>query len=207
MDWLDETVAHPNGPHGPHSDLGPTQAMQQITGDIDAAWDRMRSADIHRLFVEHHKSLLAFISRRMASADEAHDVVQIAFVEAFRCYDRFSGASSMKTWLFGIALNVMRNHRLRSPWRHISPLDDETLAAIGEQAPSPQEIHEARSTVERVLRRLEDVSPEHRETLLLVVIDGLSYESAAERLGVAVGTVRSRVSRLRSVLRDSCVES
>ncbi|MFM1990948.1 MAG: hypothetical protein RJA99_3905 [Pseudomonadota bacterium] len=204
MDWLTAQDFDAGDMHGQDPASGTTEPASPAAGDIDASWDRTRTAEVHRLFVEHHKSLLAFISRRMASPDEAHDIVQSAFVEAFRCYGRFSGASSMKTWLFGIALNVMRNHHFRSSWRHATPLDDDGLLTAGETARSPQEAYEVRCTVERVLRGLDAASPDHRDTLLLVAIDGLSYEAAAQRLGVAVGTVRSRVSRLRAALRDQC---
>lgn len=188
----------------PSDDFGLDASVDSATHADVLGADRDRSADIHRLFVEHHKALLAFIARRLANADEASDIAQSAFAEAFRCYDRFSGESSMRTWLFGIALNVMRNHYFRSGWRQVSSLDDETLATAMGATQSAQEAYEVQCAARRVVRGIETAAPEHRDTLMLVAIDGLSYEDAAERLGVATGTVRSRVSRLRASLRKDC---
>jgi RNA polymerase sigma factor (sigma-70 family) len=189
----------------PHSvEFGHDDSSADSTSPDLVESDLARSAEIHQLYVLHYGALLSFISRRIANPDDASDLAQTAFAEAFQSYGKFSGKSSMKTWLFGIAINVMRNHYYRSSWRHVSSMDDADLAAVMGATPSAQQTYESRLAAHHALCGLSAAAPEHRETLLMVVWDGLSYEDAAERLGVAIGTVRSRVSRLRAALRREC---
>jgi RNA polymerase sigma factor (sigma-70 family) len=161
----------------------------------------IRQQVIGELFATHHCNLCAFITRRVGNPDDAHDIVQHAFLEAYRCHGRYRGESNAKTWLYGIALNVMRNHLSRSQWRRQESLDDAELASMDGGMPSLPDALASQQDCIRVLTALEKAPEEQRETLLLVALEGFSYEEAAVRLGVAVGTVRSRVSRLRAVLR------
>ena len=164
--------------------------------------DKNRHEVISDLFIKHHRNLVSFIARRIGNPDDAHDIVQHAFMEAYRSHARFRGDSNLKTWLYGITLNIMRNHMIRSPWRQHQSLDDAEAAAIPDSMPSQFDAYHAQEDMARVMKAMDHAPEDQRETLCLVAFDGLSYEEAAAQLGVAVGTVRSRVSRLRATLRE-----
>ncbi len=184
------------------ADLGLTPFETSETSLVGESVEKNRQKVISDLFVKHHRNLCAFIARRIGNADDANDIVQNAFLEAYRSHARFRGESNLKTWLYGITLNVMRNHLMRSPWRQHHSLDDAEAAAIPDASPSQFDIYDSHEGINRVMAAMEDAPKDQRETLCLVAFDGLSYEDAAAQLGVAVGTVRSRVSRLRATLRE-----
>jgi len=175
-------------------------------GDASVAEDCLLDAErqriISELFRTHHARLCGFLARRLSNPDDASDLAQGAFVEAFRCLPRFAGRSHLSTWLYGIALNLLRSHLARTHARGCSSLDEAEETDLIDTAPSLHAAFETRAELHRVLDAIASAPPEQRETLLLVAIEGQTYEDAALRLDVAVGTVRSRVSRLRATLRS-----
>jgi RNA polymerase sigma factor (sigma-70 family) len=153
------------------------------------------------LQAQHRDRLVRFVLRHIGHATEAEELAQQAFVEAARTFETFRGDSQLSTWLYGIAMNLVRNHLSRSPQRlyrfeDASALDDEPAAAA-----TPEQQCSLSQLVRLLERELDGLMPEMREVLLLVALDELSYEDAATQLSVPVGTVRSRVSRARSHLR------
>jgi len=128
-------------------------------------------------------------------ADEADDVVQDALVAALDKIHQFEPGTNLRAWLFTITRNTFITHRRRRRIRTHLPLDDETLDL---QAPPAQEARIAQSHLAAAYERL---PRPQREVLALVVFESMSYEQAAAILAVAVGTVRSRLSRARAGLR------
>ena len=155
----------------------------------------------NQLVADHQDRLYRFVLRRIGDATEAEDIAQQAFAEAARTYASFRGDSQLSTWLYGIAMNLVRNHLSRSPQRLYGFDDDEALETVAADTPDPQQQLEQRQLVRLLERELADLMPEMREVLLLVAMDDMSYEDAAALLSVPIGTVRSRVSRARSHLR------
>ena len=160
--------------------------------------------DLDALFREHRRALTAFVKRYVRNEDDAEDVVQATFLEAFRCADRFEGGSKPSTWLFGIALNLARNHvrsRCSRPdTQDTADIDDlaETLAAPDAD---PAALVERRDMARKALAILSTLSPDLQETFNAVLDTGDTYELAARHLGVPVGTVRSRLNRIRQQVR------
>ena len=142
------------------------------------------------------------------SADDALDVVQDAFVQAFLKLDTFRRTSAFYTWLYRIAFNVAATHRRRKkPTASVEvvretsgeePTDDQ--AGPVEQA----EREERRRLVQAAIARLSD---EHRKVLVLREIDGCCYETIAEVLDLPIGTVRSRLHRARLQLKEELKEN
>ncbi len=153
------------------------------------------------LFDAHRERLYRFVLRHIGHATDAEDLAQQAFAEAARTYMHFRGESQLSTWLYGIAMNLVRNHLSRAPHRvhrfeDESALDDEACQSAG-----PEEQCSMTQLIGQVNEELDGLMPEMREVLLLVALNDMSYEEVAELLSVPIGTVRSRVSRARGHLR------
>ena len=154
------------------------------------------------LVAQHGDRLYRFVLRHIGNACEAEDLAQQAFVEAARTYASFRGESLLSTWLYGIAMNLVRHHLSRSPQRLYRFEDESALDATATPGANPEQQYAWSQLVALLERELDELMPEMRQVLLLVALDDMSYEEAAALLSVPVGTVRSRVSRARSHLRQ-----
>jgi len=140
---------------------------------------------------------------------DAADITQDVFLKAFRGIRGFRRGSSLKTWLYRIAIREALNHR-RWLWRHHRQQDSidaeesegHTAAALEDEGKTPFEeaaSHELQQAVQQALR---DVPEVFRSAVILRDLEGMSYEEVAEVLGVSVGTVKSRILRGRRLLRE-----
>lgn len=160
-----------------------------------------RDALFRTLVQTHGLRLQRFILKNIGSSSDAEDLAQQAFMEAVRSYQTFKGQSELSTWLYGIAMNLVRNHLSRAPHRRYTFSSDEELAQMAADAPTPAQAHEHAQNMQHLQAALAELPQAMREVLLMVGVDELSYEEAAALLTVPVGTVRSRLSRARSALR------
>lgn len=154
-----------------------------------------------QLVAKHQHRLYRFVVKHIGWGTDAEDITQQAFVEAAQCYATFKGESELSTWLYGIAMNLVRNYLSRAPHRRYAFEGEESLAETTCDRPDPSEQLAYSETVRALQEALEELAPEMREVLWLVAMDELSYEEAASLLSIPIGTVRSRVSRARSALR------
>jgi RNA polymerase sigma-70 factor (ECF subfamily) len=146
--------------------------------------------------------------RLVQSPDDAADVVQDAFLNAYLSLQSFKGDAEFFTWLYRIAFNTAISlKRKKRPALSLDTHAGET--GIDPDDPSEYVKPDAaleRSEDERQLSAaIERLSAEHREVLLMKDIDGLKYEEIAEILRVPIGTIRSRLHRARLELRDLLV--
>lgn len=165
-----------------------------LAGDSAAFGDLVRTYQ-DRLF----NSLL----RLFGSADDAADIVQDAFVQAYVKLDSFRGNSAFYTWLYRIAFNLAMSKRRRD--HREASLDQMKLILGSEPVDGQPDVDSAMLQNERanlVHSALAELSFEHRQILVLREIDGCSYEEIAEILSLPVGTVRSRLFRARLEIRD-----
>ena len=139
--------------------------------------------------------------------EEAEDLVQEAFVQAFVKLDTFHGDSAFYTWLYRIAFNFAISRRRR---KRVEVSVDQTRENTGDEpiddgeSPDEQMLRKERAhQVQAALRRLSD---EYREILVLREMEGCCYETIAEILDIPTGTVRSRLHRARAELRDQLKE-
>lgn len=153
------------------------------------------------LVEEHTWRLRRFIIKHIGDISEADDLAQQTFLEAARSYQNFRGDSQLSTWLYGIALNLVRNYLSRSPERRYEVAGEAELATLVSNALSPDEAVYQREMILMLQEALSELPETLRAILLMVGLDNLSYEEAALMLTVPVGTVRSRLSRARSALR------
>jgi RNA polymerase sigma factor (sigma-70 family) len=162
----------------------------------------LSAADLAQLVRVHGRRLRNFIRRRVGNAADIDDLVQDTCLEALRCLGRYQGNSRPETWFFGIAMNLVRNH-----YKHVyahPKLEDESsgLEVEEDMSEDPLDTLARHQEIER-LRKLVEQLPEASSVVLTLVFDEhLTYEQAADRLQIPIGTVRSRISRVRSLLKS-----
>ncbi len=153
------------------------------------------------LITQHQRRLYRFVIRYIDHPDDAADITQQAFVEAARTIASFRGDSKLSTWLFGIAMNMVRNYLSRAPHRVHKFETDESLVSVASSELDPSDSLSQRELLIMAEKAFGDLPSEMSEVLGLVAVDEISYQDAADMLCIPLGTVRSRVSRARAVLR------
>ncbi len=162
---------------------------QSQRGDFDA-FDRLVAAHEDRIY---HAAY-----RITGNAEDARDAAQETFVKAFRALPRYRHEAAFGTWLHRIAVNASLDIVRRRPQAPPVPLEEVVLPAQTHNPDTEAERHEVQRRVHDAVRRLAD---DHRVIVVLRDLQGLAYEEIAEALRIPIGTVRSRLSRAREVLR------
>lgn len=153
-----------------------------------------------RQLVEAYQTQVYRLALRMCGESAADDVTQEAFLAAWRALPDFRGDCRFSTWLYRLTTNAGIDW-LRREKRHRSA-DDVTELELPDDAPSPQEQAEQSETQSAVRRALSRLSEEHRQVLLLRYMQELDYGEIAAALDVSEGTVKSRINRAKSKLRE-----
>ena len=164
------------------------------------------------LVTHYHRPVFGLVAGILYDSSEAADVTQEVFLRAFRGIGAFRQGSSLKTWLYRIAVRQALNHR-RWSWRHLRQqrsIDAEpeengnSLTAAMLQAPgaSPFDELASKETQRAVQQALARVAEHFRAAVILRDLEGLSYEEIADVLEISVGTVKSRILRGRRALRE-----
>jgi RNA polymerase sigma-70 factor, ECF subfamily len=162
----------------------------------------MMRRDARDDLMTHLPALRAFARSLAGNRDTADDLVQDTVLKAWTRIDQFTPGTNLRAWLFTILRNTFYS-ALRKQRREIADPDGAHAATLC-QAP----VHDARLAFDEFRAAFAQLSAEHREVLVLVGASGLSCEEAAEVMGVAVGTVKSRArARLADLLGLAAGES
>jgi len=161
------------------------------------------------LVTHYHGPVYGLVRGVLCDSSEAADVTQEVFLKAFRGIRDFRGGSSLKTWLYRIAVREALNHR-RWTWRHLrqqifldeASAENNSIFELADSSPSPFETLASRELQQVVQQALNGVAEAFRAAVILRDLEGMSYEEVAEVLGVSVGTVKSRILRGRRALRE-----
>lgn len=145
---------------------------------------------------EHLPALRAFALSLARNGAAADDLVQDTIVKAWTNLDKFEPGSNMRAWLFTILRNTFYSLK-RKTRREVADPDGVHAGGLYEKP-----AHDGRLAYNDFTAAFDQLSPEHREVLILVGASGFSYEEAAETMGVAVGTVKSRANRARARLAE-----
>ena len=160
-----------------------------------------------QLVLKYQDRLYNTVVHVVGCREEAQDVVQDAFVQAFVKLGSFRRTSAFYTWLYRIAFNAsISRRRRRRPTSSIEQIRE----TIGHQPTDddwgPHERLERQEQAHRVRRALGALTEQHRAILVLREVDGFCYESIADVLDLPIGTVRSRLHRARLQLRGRLEE-
>ena len=120
-------------------------------------------AIFQRLVHDHQQRLYRFIVKHIGWGTDAEDLTQQAFVEAANSFATFKGDSELSTWLYGIAMNLVRNYLSRAPHRRYQFEDEESLAHTSSERPDPSEQLAHTQTVRALQKALDDLPREMRD--------------------------------------------
>lgn len=187
------------------------QGLGNSESDLEAELINRSRAGDHEAFgvliAQNQARLYHVVLRLLRDAEDARDIVQDAFLNAYLNLSKFQGNSRFSTWLYRIAVNAAISHRRKKRPLGIGKEEQggeslqEAIAGIRSKADGPHARMDGEERRALLLETLNGMSLEHRSVLILKDIDNLKYETIAEILAVPIGTVRSRLNRARSELR------
>ena len=173
--------------------------------------DRTGNSHCFNCIIETHQSTGYNLARRLLNDWAlAEDALQESFVAGYRAFSHYRG-ENLRAWMMRIIANTCRDtlrSRRARPAIPLSPLprdeddSDFTIADLPSGDESPEQYAERTELREAIQSGLASLPEERRLAIVLVDVQGFSYEEAAQVAGCAVGTVKSRISRGRSQLRD-----
>jgi len=161
-----------------------------LGGDIAAFDDLVRA---------HEDRVFGICLRMMRERDAALDAVQETFITVFRKADRYQAKAAFSTWLYRVTVNTCYDQLRRAKRRHTQPLP-ETTDVSDPRSGDLLDAVELRPDIERALQEL---PVEFRSAVVLVDLEGLALDTAAQILDIPIGTVKSRLFRGRRVLAES----
>lgn len=186
-------------PASPAPEAGDDEALVRAAqrGDLDA---------YNRLVRAHERQAYAVALRLLRRPEQAEDATQDAFIQAYRALDTFRGGS-FRAWLMRIVTNRCYDMLRSANRRAADSLDDQLFEAephwSSVAAPDDPVGRATQAELGRLLEAaLGKLPDDQRVTVLLCDVQGYAYEEAAQITGVALGTVKSRLSRARAALRD-----
>ena len=161
-----------------------------------------RLDEFEQVALPHRRDLFRTASRLLGDRERAEDVLQEVYLQAWKSYDRFEAGTNIRAWLYKILFNSV--HHYRRKWFNARMVKDgeELLESV---AASPQPVAES-LTDKDILSALDRLPIEYKGVILLADVEEFSYKEVAQVLEIPMGTVMSRLSRARKLLREQLVE-
>ncbi len=173
-------------------------------GKLIRAAQRGDEEAFEQLVRMHEKKIYNLCLRMCGNAEDAAEAAQDTFLALWRGLDGFRQDAALSTWLYRLASNVCidRLRRGRRTVDGVSLDDSETHFEVADRAPTPEQHVERQETQRLVNEGLRALPPEYRQVLVLRELNQLSYAEIAEVTALELGTVKSRINRGRSLLRN-----
>jgi len=178
------------------------QALQ--TGQPVHSWS------FDRLFTEFHPMVYGIGLRILGSHEDAEDAAQEVFTKVWKGLEQFNHSSSLKTWVYRIAVNTCIDHG-RKPWKKMdlkaAALDAEESQDIAEsllvsEATAEMNLLEKEQAA-TLSRAIGELRPHLKDVFILKEVEEKSYDEIASILGLSMGTISSRLNRARKALQES----
>lgn len=180
------------------ADDGPLDAVlitATLAGDRDA---------YGRLVLRYQDRLYAALLRMCGNAQDAQDLAQEVFVQAYVKLESFGGRSAFYTWLYRIAFNrSVSQHRRRRPQASLDSLREASGADPEDPGDAPDAATQADERAQLLHAAVGQLAEEQRRVIVLREMEGFDYQEIAETIGVPIGTVRSRLFRARLQLKEA----
>ena len=157
-----------------------------------------KAAEFEAAALPHMNDLFRTATRLLADPARAEDVIQDVYLQAWKSFHRFQQGTNCRAWLFKILFNTV--HHYRRKWLNLRVIreSEEILAeTVAAQPPVPDRLTDA-----EILAALDRLSAEFRSVVLLSDVEEFSYKEIAGILEIPIGTVMSRLSRARKLLRE-----
>jgi len=161
------------------------------------------------LVSKYQRKLMRLVSRLVYDHAEAEDVVQEAFIKAYRALPNFRGESAFYTWLYRIGVNTAKNHLVtqgrRAPTSTEADVDEAESFVDADglrDINTPESLLASKQIAETVNSAMSTLPEELRNAITLREIEGLSYDEIAEVMLCPIGTVRSRIFRAREAIAE-----
>jgi len=181
-------------------------------GDDLSLISRAKNGDdsaIEEIFVKYRQKIFSVSYRYLHNREDASDIVQETFINAFRYFYKFNAKSGLSTWLVRICLNLGWHRRKSIEMKHFFEisLDKEVeteksdlTSQFADNCPTPPEEIEKKQEMEGVRSSIDSLKKKYREILILKDLEGYSYHECAKILNISQGTVMSRLHRAREIL-------
>lgn len=174
------------------------KAAQQ--GDLDS---------YNKLVLFYQDRIFGFVNRIVGDENLAADITQDTFIRAYQSLSNFRNGS-FRSWLYQIAKNASFDELRRNKKRILVSIDSEDeeeegtslLSFLASDEPSPEQVYDRRELSLAIQKALDCLSPDQRAVIVLVDIQEMEYQEAAEALGINIGTVKSRLARARLHMRE-----
>jgi RNA polymerase sigma-70 factor, ECF subfamily len=198
-----------------NSSVAPAVARQKDASGASAtaaADDEDRSLDFEAIVVKYEKKIFNLILRHIGDREEAEDLTQETFLNAYKSFQAFRGECKIHTWLCQIALNQCKNRfRQRDRRRTVEgPSLDAPSTGSSETVPpmeipdwdqSPQEVLIRNETYRYVLKAIDSLPDDYREVIILCDLQQMSYQQIAQATRLSLEAVKTRIHRGRLMLR------
>lgn len=176
------------------------------TGKVDKDCETLnkpsRADSFEAAALPHINELFRMAQYTTGNRGDAEELVQETYLQAWKSFDRFETGTNCRAWLFKILFHVIQHHRRKwFRFKMVSDAEEIMESSLIYEPPVPQQISD-----EDVLLALERVPQQYREVILLADVHEFSYKEIAEMSSVPLGTVMSRLSRGRKLLRVELAE-
>ncbi|UVJ38416.1 RNA polymerase sigma factor SigE [Arthrobacter sp. CJ23] len=176
-------------------------APVQTTEAADAAASEWVMPSWEDVVANHSAKVYRLAYRLTGNKFDAEDLTQEVFVRVFRSLENFK-PGTLDGWLHRITTNLFLDQARRKSRIRFDALAEDAESRLPGREPGPEQSFEHNNLDLDVQRALEELPPDFRAAVVLCDLEGLSYDEVAEALGVKLGTVRSRIHRGRTMLRD-----
>jgi RNA polymerase sigma-70 factor (ECF subfamily) len=162
-----------------------------------------RTEDFEAAALPHLGDIYRTAARLLADNTRADDVVQDVYLQAWKSFHKFEPGTNCRAWLYKILFHTMQHYRRKWLNARMAKESEELIEqTVAWTPPVPEHI-----TDEQILAALDEVPPDYRAAVLLVDVEEFAYKDAAGILNVPIGTVMSRLSRGRRLLREKLADA
>lgn len=174
--------------------------------------EKSKKGDIHAfetLIEAYQKKVFNIAFGMLHNYEDANDAAQEVFIRVFKSIKNFKGESSFSTWLYRITANVCLDELRKRKNKNVVSIDEDITLEEGEisrqiidDSPTPDIVAEKNELRKIIYNAISELSEEHKTVIVLRELHGFSYDEISEMIKCPQGTVKSRISRARNILKN-----